>query len=312
MQEGQVYIPIVNWMLLFGCVTLAWTFGSSASLAAAYDLAVSGVMVITSIAMIPVALRKWGWSPAMTALVWGPLTALNAAFFAASSLKLFEGSYVPIAVGTVAFAAMATWRWGRKATYAAQDAKATMTVDEVVSLHRPSGRYLERNALIMTVARSGQRYWRHLGLRWLDLLVRYDVRNAAICALRRSGVAALKDRSSNSRCSACNSINARWGGPSPFPGHAGRSCSRSRGRTARRGNGRGRRAVILPNPAFRSRPNETSGSRGFSDSVFIQIYTITAVETMSAAFTREEGAETAAEVELPDRPISAHPNLVTG
>jgi len=149
-QEGQVYIPVVNWMLLIGCVTLVWTFGSAASLAAAYGLAVSGVMVITSVAMISVALRKWRWHPATTVLVWGPLTTLNASFFAASLLKLFEGGYVPIAVGSVAFAAMATWRWGRKATYAAQNAKATMTMGEVVSLHRSSGRYLERNALIMS------------------------------------------------------------------------------------------------------------------------------------------------------------------
>jgi KUP system potassium uptake protein len=148
--EGQVYIPVVNWVLLVGCATLVWSFGSSSALAAAYGLAVSGVMVITSLAMIPVALRHWSWSPATTALVWGPLTALNAAFLIASLLKLFEGGYVPIAVGAVAFAAMATWRWGRKATYAAHNAKATMTVGEVVSLHRASRRYLERNALIMS------------------------------------------------------------------------------------------------------------------------------------------------------------------
>ena len=149
-QEGQVYIPVVNWMLLIGCAALVASFGSSSALAAAYGLAVSGVMVITSVAMIPVALRHWNWSRATTALVWGPLTALNAAFLIASLLKLFEGGYVPIAVGTVAFAAMATWRWGRKATYAAQNAKATMTMGEVVSLHRSSSRYLERNALIMS------------------------------------------------------------------------------------------------------------------------------------------------------------------
>ena len=60
--EGQVYIPAVNWALLVGCVTLVLVFGSSSALAAAYGLAVSGVMVITSVAMIPVALRYWGWS----------------------------------------------------------------------------------------------------------------------------------------------------------------------------------------------------------------------------------------------------------
>ena len=148
--EGQIYIPAVNWMLLTGCMALVWWFGSSASLAAAYGLAVSGVMVITSIAMVPVALRRWGWSRGLTALVWGPLTALNGAFLLASSLKLFEGGYAPIAVGAVAFAAMATWRWGRKAIYAAHNAKATLTMAEVVALHRSSRHYLERNALIMS------------------------------------------------------------------------------------------------------------------------------------------------------------------
>ncbi len=149
-REGQIYIPVVNWMLLVGCATLVWTFGSSSALAAAYGLAVSGVMVITSVAMIPIALRQWEWSLSATALVWGPLTALNGAFLLASLLKLFEGGYVPIAVGSVAFAAMATWRWGRKAIYAAHNAKATLTMAEVVELHRSSRHYLERNALIMS------------------------------------------------------------------------------------------------------------------------------------------------------------------
>ena len=57
----------------------------SSALAAAYGLAVSGVLVITSIAMIPVALRHWNWGPVTTALVLGPLTALNGVFFFAVS-----------------------------------------------------------------------------------------------------------------------------------------------------------------------------------------------------------------------------------
>ena len=63
--EGQVYIPVVNWTLLIGCAALVLMFGSSAALAAAYGLAVSGVMVITSAAMIAVALRQWRWSRAI-------------------------------------------------------------------------------------------------------------------------------------------------------------------------------------------------------------------------------------------------------
>jgi KUP system potassium uptake protein len=84
--EGQVYIPVVNWILLIGCAALVLSFGSSAALAAAYGLAVSGVMVITSVAMIPIARREWRWSRATTALVWGPLTALNTSFLIASLL----------------------------------------------------------------------------------------------------------------------------------------------------------------------------------------------------------------------------------
>ena len=148
--EGQIYIPVVNWGLLIGSVALVAAFGSSAALAAVYGLAVAGVMVITSVAMIPVALRYWNWSGAKTALIWGPLTAINASFLLASLSKLFQGGYVPLTVGATAFAAMATWRWGRKATYAAHNAKATLTMREVVDLHRSSQHFLERNALIMS------------------------------------------------------------------------------------------------------------------------------------------------------------------
>ena len=83
-------------------------------------------------------------------MIWGPLTALNASFLFASLLKLFQGGCVPLAVGGAAFAAMATWRWGRKATYAAYNAKATLTMREVVELHRSSQHFMERNALIMS------------------------------------------------------------------------------------------------------------------------------------------------------------------
>jgi KUP system potassium uptake protein len=149
-REGQVYLPAVNWTLLTGCVALVLFFRSSFALAAAYGLAVSGVMVITSIAMIPIAQHVWGWGLAPTTIVWGPLTALNVILLGASSWKLLEGGYVPVAVGAVAFATMATWRWGRRATDAAHNAKATLTVSEIVSLHRASRFFLERNALVMS------------------------------------------------------------------------------------------------------------------------------------------------------------------
>jgi KUP system potassium uptake protein len=148
--EGQVYVPVVNWALMLGCIAIVLGFRSSSALASAYGLAVAGVMVITSAGMIPIARRRWGWSLGLTALVWGPLNALNLALLAASSLKLFDGGYVPTTVAAAAFAMMATWRWGRKASYAAHNAKATLTISEIVTLHRASRAFLERNALVMS------------------------------------------------------------------------------------------------------------------------------------------------------------------
>ncbi|MGO4871133.1 MAG: KUP/HAK/KT family potassium transporter, partial [Roseiarcus sp.] len=146
---GQIYIPFINWTLFLGCVALVVGFGSASALAAAYGLAVAGVMLITSLAMFAIARRYWRWSLARAALVWGPLTGLNAAFLIASSLKFVEGGYVPLTVGVVAFAIMATWRWGRKATFAAYSAKSTMTMAELIALHRGAEHFLERNALLM-------------------------------------------------------------------------------------------------------------------------------------------------------------------
>jgi len=148
-QAGQIYIPVINWALFLGCILLVVTFGSSSALAAAYGFAVSGVMVITSVAMISIARRIWKWNSALTALVWWPLTALNATFLVASTLKFFDGGYVPLSVGVAVFLTMATWRWGRKATFAAYAAKSTMTMAELVALHRRSTTLLERNALLM-------------------------------------------------------------------------------------------------------------------------------------------------------------------
>ena len=146
---GQIYIPFINWTLFAGCILLVAAFGTSSALAAAYGLAVAGVMVITSVAMFPIARVYWKWGPATTAVVWGVLLAVNAAFLVACSLKFLEGGFVPLSIGTVLFLVMATWRWGRKATFAAYTAKSTMTMAELVALHRGCKVFMERNAIVM-------------------------------------------------------------------------------------------------------------------------------------------------------------------
>jgi KUP system potassium uptake protein len=146
---GQIYVPFINWSLYAGSIALVLAFGSSSALGAAYGLAVSGVMAITSFAMIPVARLCWSWSRLATVLLWGPLTAISGSLLAASTLKFLDGGFVPLSVGLAVFGVMVTWRWGRKATFAAYSAKETMTVAELVQLHRESRFFMERTAVLM-------------------------------------------------------------------------------------------------------------------------------------------------------------------
>ena len=166
---GQTYIPIINWGLYLGCVALVLAFGSSSALAAAYGLAVAGVMLITSLAMFAIARRYWRWSAERTALVWGPLTVVTGAFLVASSAKFLEGGFVPVSVGAAVFLTMATWSWGRKATFGAYAARSPLTMAEVVALHRSCTAFLERNALVMSplqVRHPTDRAPALLGLLW--------------------------------------------------------------------------------------------------------------------------------------------------
>ena len=146
---GQIYVPFINRLLFAGCILLVLTFGSSSALTPALALAVSGVTLITSLAMFPVARRYWNWGPATTGLVWGLLSVVSASFLVASSLKFLEGGFVPLSVGLAVFLVMTTWRWGRKATFAAYSTKSTMTMAELVSLHRDCKVFMERNAIVM-------------------------------------------------------------------------------------------------------------------------------------------------------------------
>jgi KUP system potassium uptake protein len=146
---GQIYIPFINRLLFAGCILLVLTFGSSSALAPALSLAVCGVTVITSVAMFPIARRYWKWGSTSTGLVWGFLTLVSLTFLVASSLKFLEGGFVPLLVGIGVFLVMTTWRWGRKATFAAYSAKSTMTMAELVNLHRDCKVFMERNAIVM-------------------------------------------------------------------------------------------------------------------------------------------------------------------
>ena len=115
-QEGQIYIPEVNAGLAVACIGLVLAYRESSALAAAYGIAVTGTMAITSVVYYFVVTRAWAW-PAWKAL---PLVALflffDLGFFAANALKLTDGpgAWFPVIVGALIFTLMTTWKRGRE------------------------------------------------------------------------------------------------------------------------------------------------------------------------------------------------------
>ena len=110
---GQVYVPLVNWLLLLLVVLLVIGFGSSSNLAAAYGIAVVSTMLITTLGVMVVARFRWDWSPLRLGLVFVPLLALDIVFLIANSAKITHGGWVPLAFGGLLFFLFSTWKRGR-------------------------------------------------------------------------------------------------------------------------------------------------------------------------------------------------------
>jgi KUP system potassium uptake protein len=113
--EGQIYVPEVNSMLAIGCVALVLTFRESVHLAAAYGIAVTGTMAITSILYYIVARHTWGWSRLKAAGLLALFLTFDIPFLIANLFKFFEGGYVPMLIGAALIAAMLIWSRGRTA-----------------------------------------------------------------------------------------------------------------------------------------------------------------------------------------------------
>jgi KUP system potassium uptake protein len=110
---GQIYIPLVNWLLMVCAIALVLAFQQSTSLAAAYGVSVTATMTITTALLAVVARDRWGWStPAILALVV-PLLLIDLSFFGANIIKILDGGWFPLAVGLLVFTLMSTWARGR-------------------------------------------------------------------------------------------------------------------------------------------------------------------------------------------------------
>ncbi len=113
-EMGQIYIPGLNWALMFGCIAIVVGFGSSSNLAAAYGVAVTATMVITTILLGVVERDRWGWRPPLAIAVTGFFLVIDLAFFGANVIKIPAGGWFPLVVGALIFLLMTTWKKGRR------------------------------------------------------------------------------------------------------------------------------------------------------------------------------------------------------
>ncbi len=111
---GQVYIASINWVLMVACVGLVVAFRSSTNLAAAYGVAVTTTMLITTALLYWVMRHRWQWHPVAVAALTALFALVDTAFFAANILKIGAGGWFPIVIGILVFTVMTTWRRGRE------------------------------------------------------------------------------------------------------------------------------------------------------------------------------------------------------
>ena len=111
---GQIYVPIVNWALMLCCIGLVLGFRTSSRLAAAYGVAITTTMLITTILFYIVARRRWHWAMAVALPVAAFFIVIDLAFFSANMLKVAHGGWFPLLASGVILFLMLTWRKGRK------------------------------------------------------------------------------------------------------------------------------------------------------------------------------------------------------
>jgi KUP system potassium uptake protein len=112
---GQIYIPLANWGLMVSTIVLVLGFRTSSNIAAAYGVAVTTTMIITTLLAFVVARRLWGWKLWIAVAMTAVFLCVDLAFFGANIIKVAQGGWVPLVIAGAAFALFVSWRRGRSA-----------------------------------------------------------------------------------------------------------------------------------------------------------------------------------------------------
>jgi KUP system potassium uptake protein len=113
-ERGQIYMPQINWLLMISCIGLVIGFRTSSNLAAAYGIAVTMTMIVTTILFYFAARRIWNWPKITAGLLCGAFLVIELAFFGANLLKIAHGGWFPLVVGFIVFTLLSTWKTGRQ------------------------------------------------------------------------------------------------------------------------------------------------------------------------------------------------------
>jgi KUP system potassium uptake protein len=153
--RGQIYVPALNWLLMGATVAVVLGFHTSASLAAAFGLAVSATMAITTVLFAALARRRWHWSLTRVAAVSGLFLAVDSAFVGANVLKFADGGWLPLLLGSAVFLLMFAWRYGRRQLAVARLGMGLKPEDLVKALKLSPPHRVEGTAVFLS-ERSGE------------------------------------------------------------------------------------------------------------------------------------------------------------
>jgi KUP system potassium uptake protein len=148
-ERGQIYIPSVNWLMLTAVIVLVLQFKSSGALAAAYGIAVSGTMLITSLLMGTIALHSRGRSRLLLVLGLGLFAALELLFFGSNLTKFMHGGWMPLTLGLGIFVMLTTWKRG-SALVAEQRRDLDIPIQDFIAGPQPEIRRVPGTAVYLT------------------------------------------------------------------------------------------------------------------------------------------------------------------
>jgi len=151
---GQIYIPAVNWALLVMVLGLVFSFGESSNLAAAYGIAVTGTMIISTCMLAVLIFRVWKWPKLVGVLAIATFLVIDVAYFTSNLTKVPDGGWFPLLVGLVAFTLLTTWAKGRRLMINRM-AEAAMPIQVFVASATNSATRVPGTAVFMTSSAAG-------------------------------------------------------------------------------------------------------------------------------------------------------------